>query len=111
MTLHLSNVKYISAYIDQYYTKIIIIYVTQNIHTLHDGRNTIWQLFIFMELEPFIYYFVITQTQNMSDVKYKLAHLNQYPPIIKYQNLYRTKISILYNMEETYCGNSSYLLS
>ena len=50
-----------------------------------------------MELEPYYYYFVMAKTLNMGNVKYKRADLNQYSPI-KYQRLYGTIISILYNM-------------
>ena len=39
------------------------------------------QLLMFMELEPFFYYFEITKTLNISNVKYILAYLNQYSPI------------------------------
>ena len=53
-----------------------------------------------MELDTFTYYFVITKTLNLSNVKYKLAHLNKYSPIKRHQRIYATTISILYNMAE-----------
>ena len=31
-----------------------------------------------MEIDPFLYYFVITKTLNLSNMKYKLTYLNQY---------------------------------
>ena len=31
-----------------------------------------------MEIDPFLYYFVITETLNLSNMKYKLTYLNQY---------------------------------
>ena len=37
------------------------------IHTLQDGRRIMWCFFIFMELELFSYYFVITKTLNWSN--------------------------------------------
>ena len=37
-----------------------------------------WKFFIFMELELFSYYFMITKTLNLSNVKYILAHLNEH---------------------------------
>ena len=37
-----------------------------------------WQLFIFLELEPFFYYFVITKTLNPRNEKWKLAYLIKY---------------------------------
>ena len=33
-----------------------------------------------MDIEPFLYYFVITKTPNLSNAKLKWAYLNQYPP-------------------------------
>ena len=52
-----------------------------DIHTLKYGRRILWWFFIFMDLEPFFYYFVITKTPNMRHVKYILAYINQYLPI------------------------------
>ena len=43
-------------------------------------EKTMWQLFIVMDIEPFLYYFVITRTPNLSNVRYKCAYLNQYLP-------------------------------
>ena len=51
-----------------------------------------------MEIEPFVYYFVFTNTLDLSNNKWNLAQLDQYPPIKIYQILYGTTISILYNM-------------
>ena len=38
-------------------------------HTPQDGSKIFWQLFIFMELDPFYYYIMITKTLNMSHKK------------------------------------------
>ena len=51
-----------------------------NIHTIQDGRKILSQLFIFMELEQFSYYFVSTKTLSWSNEKWKLVYLNQYLP-------------------------------
>ena len=69
-TLNLSNVKYIFAYIHQYSPIKIYqnIYGT-TIYILYKMGEKLWQFFIFMELEPFFYYFVITKTPNLSNVK------------------------------------------
>ena len=40
----------------------------------------IWKFFIFMELKPFFYYFVITKILNMSSEKLKIVLLDQYSP-------------------------------
>ena len=50
-------------------------------HTQQNGRKTLWNFFIFMILEPYIYYFMTTKTLNLSNVKYKRAHINSYLPI------------------------------
>ena len=50
----------------------------KDIHTLQDGRNILCKFFIFMELYPFSYYFVITKKPNLSNVKYILAYLNKF---------------------------------
>ena len=39
------------------------------IHTLHDGRKVLWLFFIFMRLEPFYYYYIITKTLKLNNVK------------------------------------------
>ena len=39
------------------------------IHTLLDWRKMLWQFFIFVELELFSYFFVITKTLNLGGVK------------------------------------------
>ena len=80
-----------------------------DVHTTYYGSKILCQFFIFMELDPFYYYFVITNTLNLSNVKYKWAYTNQYLPIKIYQRVYGTMISILQNMGETKCGNYSYL--
>ena len=41
------------------------------IHTLKNGRKILWQFFIFMELEPFLNYFIMTKTLKKSNRKYK----------------------------------------
>ena len=51
------------------------------IHTIQYGRIILWKLFIFMELEPFSYYFVITKTLSWSNEKRKLVYLNKCLPI------------------------------
>ena len=45
-----------------------------------------------MDLDPVSYYFMITKKQNMSAMKYKLAYLNQYPPILKTKALWDNDI-------------------
>ena len=80
-----------------------------DIHTLQYGSKVFWQSFIFMELESFFNYFVITKTLNMSHVKYKQAYISQDSKITRYQTLYGRTISILYKTGEKYCGSSSYL--
>ena len=70
-----------------------------------------WKFWIFMELEPYSYYLVITDPLDMSHVKYKWAYLNQYSPMKRYQSIYVKTKYILYNMGERYWVNSSYLWS
>ena len=43
----------------------------------------LWQLFIFMEVEPFLYYFMITKTLNTSHEKNKMMRLDQYPHVMR----------------------------
>ena len=74
-----------------------------------DGWKIFWYLLIFLDLEPFSSYFVITKTMNLSNAKYNFVYLDLYSQI-KNQRFYVTMISILYNMGGKYCGNSSYLL-
>ena len=40
-----------------------------DIHNLQNGRKELWQFFIFMGLEPFFYYFMMTKTLHMSNDK------------------------------------------
>ena len=40
-----------------------------DIHNLQDGSKILWQFFIFLDAEPFFYYFVITKTPNLSSLK------------------------------------------
>ena len=40
-----------------------------DIYTPQDGRKILWQFFIFMKLYPFLYYFLITKTLNLSHNK------------------------------------------
>ena len=82
-----------------------------DIHTLQNGRNALWKFFIFMELDPYIYYFMMIKTLNLSNVTYNWAHLNLYPPIKIYQRLFGRMISIIYKTGENCYGNSSYLWS
>ena len=39
------------------------------IHTLQNGRKILWKFFIFMEIEPFSYSFMMTKTPNLSNGK------------------------------------------
>ena len=41
-------------------------------------EKILWLFFIFIELEPFCYYLVITKIPNLSNVKWKLAQSEQY---------------------------------
>ena len=41
------------------------------------GKNIV-AILHFLELDPFSYYSMFTQTLNMSNLKYILAYLNQY---------------------------------
>ena len=52
-------------------------------------------LFIFPEVGQFSYFFVFPKTLNMSNDKWKLSYLDQYPPIKKYKSIYVKKNSIL----------------
>ena len=99
-TLNLSLKKKKLAQIGQYSLRKISKYLWyNNIHTLKYRRRILWELFVFMELKPFLYYFVITKTQNLSNQKYKIAHFNKYLPRKKYQRLYVTRIFVLYKLE------------
>ena len=56
--------------LDQYSSrKTLKVLWENNIHTQQDGRKIFWQIFKFMELEPFHCYFVITNTLNLSHLK------------------------------------------
>ena len=73
-TLNLSHEKCKLVYLDQYSpikTSQALWY--KDIHTLQNGGGILRKLFIFMELEPFSYYFMITKTLNMSHEKYKVV--------------------------------------
>ena len=54
-----------------------------------------------MKLETFSFSFVITKTPNLSNVKNKLAYLNQYEHRKKNQRIYGTTISMKYLWEKT----------
>ena len=99
-TLNLSCKKYKLVQLDQYSPRISNVLWDNNIDTPQYGRKVLWQFFMFMELEPFSYYFISTKTLNLSHVKQKYAHLNQYSPIKMYQRLYGTTISKIYKMGE-----------
>ena len=77
--MHQSDEKWILAQLGQYPPrKSSKCLWNQNIHPIQDEREKLWRFFIFLELEPFSYYFLITNTLNQSNDKYKLAQLNQY---------------------------------
>ena len=44
----------------------------QDIHTLQNWRKIFRHFLIFIELQLFLYYFVITKTMNLSHMKWKL---------------------------------------
>ena len=80
--LNLSYEKNELVQLDQYPPRKISNYPWDNdIHTPHDGGNKLWQIFIFMELGPFFYQFMITMTLNLSYEKSTLVDLFQYSPI------------------------------
>ena len=54
-----------------------------DIYSTQDRRKMLWQLFIFMEVEPFLYYFMITKTLNTSHEKNKMMRLDQYPHVMR----------------------------
>ena len=54
-----------------------------------------WQFFISMDLEPYFYYLVSTNTLNQSNEKLISAQLDQYLPRNIYQNIYDAITSIL----------------
>ena len=68
--LNMSNDKWKLVQLDQY-SPIKTSKATwdNHIHNPQYGIKILWQFFIFMELEPFSYYLVITQTLNLSHVK------------------------------------------
>ena len=47
------------------------------IHNLQYGRKILWEFFIFIEIDPFLYYFVLSKTPSLSKEKRKLVFLNQ----------------------------------
>ena len=53
---------------------------------------------VIIELEPFIYHFIITKTPYLPSVKYKWKSLNLYSNIKLYLRLYCTFISVLYKI-------------
>ena len=72
--LNLSNEKWKLVYLDQYSPiKISKPLWNNDIHTPQYRRKILLQLFIFMELKPFPYYFMITKTLNSSHKKWKLV--------------------------------------
>ena len=68
--LNLSYVKYIVPYLYQYSPRKISKALWENyIYTLQFERKILWQFFIYMELDPFFYYFLFTKTLNLSHNK------------------------------------------
>ena len=53
---------------------------------------------VIIELEPFIYHFIITKTPYLPSVKYKWKSLNLYKNKKIYLRLYCTFISVLYKI-------------
>ena len=81
-TLIMSHKKCESVYMYQYPPRKLSKSLWENnIHTPKYERKILWQLFIFIELEPFSYYFLTTKKLNLSHVKKKWAYLNQYKTI------------------------------
>ena len=74
------------------------------------GGKRLWQLFIFVEIEPFFYYCMITKTPDIGNMKQKLVQLDQYLPI-KISKALEATMSILCETGENNCSNYSYLWS
>ena len=66
------------------------------IHTLQNRREILWWFFIFMEVEPFSHYFLMTKTPYLPSVKYKWAHIKSFSPVKLYKSLYSNIILIIY---------------
>ena len=99
----MSNVKFILAYLPQYLkrSKQHSLYGTEistlyNIGEKYCGTSS--HLFIWSHF----YYFVITKTTHLINVKNKLVFINQYKHRRKHLRLYRTTISVIYNMKKKY---------
>ena len=71
--LNLSNKKWKRAQLDQYIDKKTKTLWNNDVHPLKYGRIFFLQFLIFLELEPFLYYFVFTKTLDMSNKKWKLS--------------------------------------
>ena len=81
-TLILSHVKWKLMQLDQYSSRKNIKSVTRKQYPYPQYRRKIMRpLFIFMELDPFSYYFMITKTLNLSHNKQKQVQLGKYSPI------------------------------
>ena len=102
------------------------------INSLQYGRKQLWKFFIFMDLELFLFYFVMSsKCCGSSSYLWKFIHV---PTILSspkhllcvmikgnwfiwtnintetiHKILYRTTYSIIYKMGEKYCDNTSYL--
>ena len=55
----------------------------------------LWKSFIFMELESFVYYFMINKTLKMSQDKQKLMYLDKFSPMIISKALWDKNIHTL----------------
>ena len=109
-TMNLSHKKWKLVYMDQYsHIKISKALWDNNTHTLHYGRKILWQLFIFMLLETFFYYFMITKTLNLSHKKYKLVKLDQCSHINKPKALWVNMVQLhqfIFLMTQVQCLGS-----
>ena len=77
-TLNLNKEEYILVFLDQYSSRRTSRSLwDNNIHTPQDGSKILWQFPIFMELQSLSYYFVITQTLNLSNKKWILVQLEE----------------------------------
>ena len=57
-------------HLDQYSTRKISKSLWNcDMHITHDGRKILYQSFMFMEIESSLYYFMMTKTLDMSNMK------------------------------------------
>ena len=80
--IHVSSKKYVNEILNKYQKthgdlkkEVLPMRVTGHLTTCKFVKNVLWQFFIFMELEPFFYYIIITKTLYLHSLKYKLAHI------------------------------------